>query len=91
MTSEDQAIASDILHVDWKIRYGLRTVYEEERIVAEFGFYLFYVVDFSGDVGDMSDGDHFHFITIFLIKIFPIDLVFVVDVEKFYFESFYLG
>lgn len=83
-----QAIASDILHVDREIRYGLRSIHEKKCIFTKFGFYFFDVVDLSGNIGDMSDGNDFYFITIFLIKIIPIDLVFLVDVKKFYFESF---
>ena len=89
MSGEHQAVATDILHINWKIRYGLRTVDKEEGVVAEFGFYFFDVIDLSGDIGDMSDGNDFHFITIFLIEIFPIDFVFVVDIEEFYGESFF--
>lgn len=90
MPRKDQTVAADILHVDWEIRNGLRTVHEEEGIVAELGSYLFDIIDFSCYVRNMSDGNYFHFITIFLIKIFPIDLILGVDIEKFYGESFSL-
>gem|GEM_PF-6606991 len=88
MSGEHQAVTANILHIYWEIRHRLRSVHEEERIVAKFRLYFFDVIDFSGDIGNVSDGNHFHFITIFLIEIFPIDLVLVVDVEKFYRESF---
>ena len=88
MSRKDQTVAADILHVDWEIRNGLRTVHEEEGIVAELWFDFFHVVNLSRNIWNVSDGNYFHFITIFLIEIIPIDLVLVIDSEKFYIESF---
>lgn len=90
VTREDEAIASDILHVDWEIRHGLRAVDQEERIVAELGSDFLHVVDLSGDVGDMSYGDDFDLIRIFSVEIFSVDFVLFVDIEEFDSEPFSL-
>ena len=91
MSRKYQTVATDILHIDWEIRNRLRSVYKKERIVTEFGLYFFHVVYFSGDVGNMSDGNYFHLIGIFFFEVVPIDLIRIINVEKFYFESFPLS
>ena len=91
VSGEYQTIAADILYIDGKVWHGLRTIHKKECVITKFGFYLFDIVDLSGDIGYMTYRNYFHFITIFLIKIISIDLVFIGDSEKFYVEFFSLS